>query len=176
MSTDARREWLASRMLRLREGPDVLRNPRSASTVAEDLSLAADAAATIRELSLDGRLLHPLCVFDPDPDRRRAMAAIMARTEPVSEGLWALVTGTESTVRLNSTAIGLQATPEQDDFVRAYGISAVLGAPLLADGQLVGTVALVRFGTSRTFLESDEDLVAVCAPLLADLIVARRSP
>ncbi len=145
--------------------------------ISEHIALATSDSVTVRVVSADGRSLEPLTANHPVPGHGEAMAAIMSRHQALDDGLWGAVFAQRSPVawHLPVGRVPEEATGDQADFIRTYGIRSILGAPVQQDGQPVGGVALVRFAAGRAFDEDEMRLLVTCCRRLAPVLAWYRS-
>lgn len=171
---DVRRAWLLDRVDRRVAAAidDALR------TVVEHLAVATGDAVSLRSLSRDGAELVPVAAHHPDPEVDRAMSEVMARSAPVRSGLWQPVVEHRRPARyvLDPAEPDPQASPEQQEFIRRFPITAVVGVPLLEGDEVVGGMSLVRFTDRRPFEDADEELLQACSARVVPLLLARRGP
>ncbi|QNN54111.1 GAF domain-containing protein [Nocardioides mesophilus] len=158
----AARLWLVNRVdRRLRDGlRDLL------DVLVEELAVVTADAVALRGLSADGRRLVPLAAHHPDVEVQAALLAAMEETTEVgSSGIWQRVMA-ERTPQRWELAAG-DPPPETPatrlGFLAQYPIRAVLAAPMIARGQLLGGVIVIRLVNDRPFSEDDEALVCAFA-------------
>ena len=168
----AARQWLVNRIDR--QISDSVRSLLSAMAV--DLAVAAASAVTVRMLSADGQWLFPVAAHHPDPTIEAAMTAVMDDTaQRTTSGLWGRVCEQRRPVRWHVPPehIPAEASAAQAEFMRRYPIRAVLGAPLISHGRLLGGAALVRYVVDREFTDDDEAMLCnfgVRAALVLDCL------
>ena len=127
--------------------------------IAKHAVEATGDACTVRLLSEDGRWLRPVAGHHPDPELTSAIWAVMQDTVERSDiGVWQPVIQEQRTVRIAvpPQKIPLGASQEQAEFMRRYPMSAIMGAPLVARGRILGGVSLVRYGRQSPYTEEEE--------------------
>lgn len=144
---------------------------------AEYLAVATGAAVTVRVLSVDGTELLPVLAHHPDPGRGDAIARVMGETtQSATTGLWRAVVA-ERQARRWATPPGAppaEASDAQVAFLDEHPVRAVVGAPLLLDGRVVGGLALVRFTVDRPFTAADEQLLTDAGRWIAPVLDLQR--
>lgn len=107
----------------------------------------------------DGETLEPRVVVHPDSRIDRAMRAALAEGDSrVGEGIAGTVAADRRSIVLNhlSPQIVAETTPaEYRSFVVDHPIRAMMFAPLLAAGELVGTIGSMRTGSDVPYEEAD---------------------
>ena len=171
--TEASRRWLLSRIdRRCREAVDEV-----LTAVSEHLAIATADAVTIRVLAADDRALHPITAYHPIAWRGAAMAEAMRQTvQPVDTGLWqpVITTGRARRHTMGPGAIPEEASEAQQEFLRKHPVRAVLAAPVLAEGRVIGGVSVVRFGVDQPFTDEDEALVTEATLRIAPALELQR--
>ena len=128
--------------------------------IAEHIAEATGDACTVRLLSDDGRWLRPVAGHHPDPELTSAIWAVMQETvERSNIGVWQPVIQEQRTVRMavSPQEIPRDASQEQAEFMRRYPMSAIMGAPLVAQGRILGGVSLVRYGRHLSPYTEEEE-------------------
>lgn len=134
-------------------------------------------------LSPDGQTLRPEVVVHSDPQVEAAMATLLAaNASRVGEGLAGTVAADRRPLLLNEVEpqTVVETTPSQyRAFVRDHPIHAMMFAPLLAAGELVGTIGSLRTTTTEPYTPNDlrvlEALAERAALAYADARVGPRS-
>jgi diguanylate cyclase (GGDEF)-like protein/PAS domain S-box-containing protein len=138
------------------------------------VSLLGDGCvlATVTE---DGLWLHPTAIAHVDPPVEAAMRAVLeAQDTRIGEGLAGTVAADRRSMLLNDLqpATIAETTPAQYlPFVRDHPMRALAIAPLVAAGELVGTLGAVRTSSDRPFTDEDLRLVEGLAERAALAIV-----
>jgi PAS domain S-box-containing protein len=127
--------------------------------VAERIALAIGDACTLWLLSEDRQWLRAVACHHPDPTRLAAIWAVMRETtQRTDTGIWGPIINEGRSIRL---AVGQGAIPPgvaaaQAAFIREHPLSGILGVPLLARGDVLGGISLVRYGDRPTYTTEDE--------------------
>jgi GAF domain-containing protein len=138
---------------------------------AEQLSIASGDAVTVRRLSTDRRALVPLLATHPNEAWKVAMEEAMLVTQRADDGLWRPVVGERRPVRWELDAgAPPEANHEQSDFLTRHPVRAILGAPLIHDGDVVGGLSMVRFAAGRPYADRDEELLVAVAERIAPVV------
>jgi len=133
---------------------EVLDGEQFLQTIAEQVATITGDACIVRLLANDATALRTVASSHPDPLRREALQALgQATTPPTDPGFWQSVLAERHTIRL--TAEPPEATAEVSS--AEHCICGVIGAPLLSGGQLLGGIALVRYGVGPHYSAEDED-------------------
>lgn len=107
----------------------------------------------------DGETLEPRAVVHADPEVDAAMRAVLAAAESrVGEGIAGTVAADRRSILLNDLApqTVAETTPMQyRSFVSDHPIRAMMIAPLVASGELIGTLGSVRIGSDEPYEETD---------------------
>lgn len=175
LSSSAARAWLLGRVDRQCTSEVLALLDR----LTEDLSLATSDAVTLRRLSPDGRWLHPVTAYHPDPEIRAALLeGTTASAEVATTDAWRSVLAERRARRWHvppGTVPG-EAAPAQADHLRRFPVRAALFAPLVTPREdLVGGVALTRYAVDRPFSDAEEQLLvdfAARAALAVDFLRA----
>jgi diguanylate cyclase (GGDEF)-like protein/PAS domain S-box-containing protein len=118
-------------------------------------------------LSPDGTMLRPRVVVHSDLRVAAEMsAALGAGGVPLGEGIAGTVAAERRAVVLNdlSPETVAETTPERyDAFVRAHPIRGLIIVPLVAAGELVGTLGAVRTESDEPYTEQDLHLLEALA-------------
>jgi diguanylate cyclase (GGDEF)-like protein/PAS domain S-box-containing protein len=126
------------------------------------VSLLGDGCV-LATVSEDGQWLHPTAIAHVDPEVEAAMRAVLETGDTrIGEGLAGTVAADRRSMLLNDLqpATIAETTPAQYlPFVRDHPMRALAIAPLLAAGELVGTLGAVRTSSDRPFTAEDLRLV-----------------
>jgi PAS domain S-box-containing protein len=131
-------------------------------TVAEQVAEFTGDACTVRLLSDDGRWLRPVGGHHPNPELKDAIWEVMRETAQRPDiGVWWPVMQQQRTIRV---AVPPQETPPdasraQAEFIRRHPMSAIVGAPLVSRGRVLGGLSLVRYGRQSPYTEDDESFL-----------------
>lgn len=139
--------------------------------------------SVLTTLTDDGAALRPRVVLHTDPETARAMEMVLAAGDTrLGEGLAGTAARERRPVVLNAlTPEALtDRTPERfQPFLQQHPIRAVAIVPLLARGELVGTLGAVRTDTDEAYSPADvhllEALAEQAALAVADAMVDPRA-
>lgn len=142
--------------------------------IAERVVALFGDGSVITTLGPDGVTLVPRAVVHTDPEVQRAMRAVLAtNTSRLGEG----IAGTAAADRRSIVLSGLEpatiaeTTPRQFlPFVRDHPMRAIAVVPLLAGGDLVGTLGAVRTRSDRAYSLADVRLLEGLAERAAHAI------
>nr|WP_305076383.1 GAF domain-containing protein [Quadrisphaera sp. RL12-1S] len=168
--TTAAQDWLSARVSSTRD----IGLRGVLQELVEHLSLATSEAVTLRRLSADRQRLVPVAWFHPDPSARGAIGEIMSHTAELSDaGLWRPVVEERRPARwhLPPGSAPALASEEQARWLQRYPLRAVMGAPVVGGEDLLGGVALLRFGRDAPFTDDDEGMLVYFAERVADVLV-----
>lgn len=168
--TTAAQDWLSARVSSTRD----IGLRGVLQELVEHLSLATSEAVTLRRLSADRQRLVPVAWFHPDPSARGAIGEIMSHTAELSDaGLWRPVVQERRPARwhLPPGSAPALASEEQARWLQRYPLRAVMGAPVVGGEDLLGGVALLRFGRDAPFTDDDEGMLVYFAERVADVLV-----
>ena len=114
-------------------------------------------------VSEDGQWLHPTAIAHADPEVETAMRAVLeARDTRIGEGLAGAAAADRRSMMLNDLDPGVVADttpPQYLPFVRDHPMRSLIIVPLIASGELVGTLGAVRTRSDLPFGPEDLRLV-----------------
>jgi PAS domain S-box-containing protein len=132
-------------------------------------------ASVLTTVSEDGQWLEPGAVFHPDPDVRAFMRAVLASEPyPVGEGVAGAVAARRESAVVSGFHPGQldQTSPHSLRFVERYPIRSLAIVPMVAFGEVVGTLGAVRIESEQPYTDEDvmvlEALAERAALALAD--------
>ncbi|HEX6422142.1 MAG TPA: ATP-binding protein [Acidimicrobiales bacterium] len=138
-------------------------------------------ASVLTTVSADGETLEPVAVFHPDPDVRGFIRSVLA-SEPyrIGEG----VAGAVAARREPAVVSGLgrdqfaaMSTPHTLRFLERFPIHSLVIVPMVAFGEVVGTLGAVRTDSHRPYDDEDVMVMEALAERAAlALAEARRQP
>jgi diguanylate cyclase (GGDEF)-like protein/PAS domain S-box-containing protein len=134
-------------------------------------------------VSPDGQTLQPKAVVHADPAVGGAMRIALAADEArIGEGLAGTVAADRRSILLNDLTphTVAETTPQQFlPFVRDHPIRAIMIAPLVASGELVGTLGSVRTDSGEPYTAADlrllEALAERAALAVAEVVAGPRA-
>jgi PAS domain S-box-containing protein len=168
--TDRRRQQ--DRLLLLAETSQVLAQPgfdqdRMARAVVERVATSVGDLCVLRLLSADGTKLEPVAFHDRDQQASQALADGLTPVASTAGILGQAVQSREVVWRPHITADELMREAPGRADLRRYldrvGVSSLIVAPLLAGGQSLGTLSLMRGRDGPEYTAEDRDLVAALA-------------
>ena len=126
--------------------------------IAEYVAGATGDVCTIRLLSDDGLTLLPSAVYGPDAELHAAVREMMQRTTRRADiGLWRTIVEERRTFRSPVPgAVPPGSSEEQAAVIRRYGVYDLIAAPLIARGQVLGGISLIRVGEGVPLTADDE--------------------
>jgi diguanylate cyclase (GGDEF)-like protein/PAS domain S-box-containing protein len=128
-------------------------------TIAEHVVEVFGDGCVLTTVTADGTALHPRVVVHRDPEVAAAMQRVLGRSDvQIGEGLVGSVAETRRAVVLNhlDQAVVAETTPEPYlSFVHDHPLRALAVAPMVAGGELVGTVGAVRTSSDDPYLLGD---------------------
>lgn len=138
-------------------------------------------ASVLTTVSDDGRTLEPAAVHHPDAEVREFMRAVLASEPyPMGEGVaGAVAVRREPAVlsHVDTDQLAARTTPHMVRFVERYPIRGLVVVPMIAFGEVIGTLGAVRTVSDRPYDDEDvmvlEALAERAALALAEL---RRQP
>lgn len=155
--------------------------PRLLELVARRAAEVVGEAAVLTTVSTDGTRLDPVAVFHADPEVREFVREVAA-SEPYPVGVGLAGTAAarrEPVVVREADQVGSAApmSPHTRRFLERYPMRSALVVPMMAFGDVLGTLGAVRIASTDPY--DDEDVVALEA--LAEraalaLAEARRAP
>jgi len=148
--------------------------PRVLDLIVRRVADVVGEAAVLTVLAGDGEQLVPVASHHADP----AMAAAMKETTgssafAVGEGIVGRVALDRRSAMLNGLApevIGEMVQPPARAFVREHPIRALLIVPMVASGELVGTLGVVRLESAEPYTREDEVAITAMAERAATAI------
>jgi PAS domain S-box-containing protein len=115
--------------------------------------------AVLSTVSEDGETLEPAAVYHPDAETREFMRSVLA-SEPYRMGEG--VAGTVAVRRepavvsnLDRDGFAGRTTPHTVRFVRRYPIHALVVVPMVAFGEVIGTLGAVRTASGQPYVDED---------------------
>ncbi|PWJ48843.1 GAF domain-containing protein [Quadrisphaera granulorum] len=175
MTVDAAREWLLQKVATTREQrlSELLRE------LLEQLFLATSEGASLRRLSGDGLRLPPVAWYHPHQELRDSVPRIMEATAAVEDsGTWRSVVRERQVIRYHvpSGRLPVDVSAVQSEVLTRYRVRAGIAAPVIGSAdEVVGGVALIRFGVDAPFTDRDEELLTTFAAEVSGLVdVLRR--
>jgi GAF domain-containing protein len=99
-----------------------------------------------------------VAVHHPDPEIQAAMTAVMHDTaQRAASGLWGRVCEQRRPIRWRVPPghVPAEASAAQAALLQRYPIRAILGAPLISHGRLLGGASLVRYVVDREFTDDE---------------------
>ncbi len=150
--------------------------------IAERVCELVGDGCVITTVTEDGAALHPTVSFHTDPRAAQSLqAAIESGDTPLGEGIAGSVAVDRRSVILNDLpGEGRETTPEEYlSFVRTYPMRATMVVPMIAAGELVGTIAAIRTTSADRYtladLRSLQALAERAALAVADAVASPRS-
>jgi PAS domain S-box-containing protein len=114
--------------------------------------------SVLTTVSDDGKTLLPAAAYHADPDVRAFMRSVLASEPyPIGEGIAGKVAARREPMVVDD--LGDEATPHTTRFVERYPIRALAVVPLVAFGELVGTLGTVRTESRQAY--DDEDVMVL---------------
>lgn len=138
-------------------------------------------ASVLTTVSADGGTLEPAAVFHPDRDMRAFIRSVLAAEPyPIGKG----VAGTVAARREPAVLSGIDPdrfaalnTPQAVRFLERHPIGSLLIVPMVAFGEVVGTLGVVRSESDRPYDDEDVMVMEALAERAAlALAEARRHP
>jgi PAS domain S-box-containing protein len=138
-------------------------------------------ASVLTTVSDDGERLDPVAVFHPDPDARAFIRTVLASAPyRIGEGVAGAVAARREPAVVSGVdrdELAALSTPHALRFLERYPIRSLVVVPMVAFGEVVGTLGAVRTESERPYDDEDvmvlEALAERAALALAD---ARRQP
>jgi diguanylate cyclase (GGDEF)-like protein/PAS domain S-box-containing protein len=116
-------------------------------------------ASVLASLSDEGRMLLPIATFHPDPEVRSFMQEVLASGSfRVGDGIAGKVAATAEPVVLGDLEPERSASlvsPDSAAFTRRYPIRALMIVPLVANGEVIGTLGVVRTESGDPYAPRD---------------------
>lgn len=129
------------------------------AVIAERVMDVLGDGCVVTRVTADGTALHAIAVEHRDPAVGAAMRAVLAAADTaVGEGVAGSVAADRRSVVLNDlpAAVVEETTPPQYlPFVRDHPMRALLVVPLVARGELVGTLGAVRTSSAEPYTTDD---------------------
>jgi PAS domain S-box-containing protein len=140
---------------------------RVAQAMVERVAETVGGLCVLRLLSADGRRLEPLAHHHRDPPARAQIAGVLGPVPATAGILGRAVQSMEVQWRPHITVQEMMrdapGRTDLRDYLAATGLSSLIVAPLLADGHVLGTLALMRGRDGPEFTAEDRDLAAALA-------------
>jgi diguanylate cyclase (GGDEF)-like protein/PAS domain S-box-containing protein len=157
--------------------------PALLRVIAERVIRSVGDGCVITQVTDDGMSLHAVAVEHRDPVVASAMEAVLAGADTaIGEGIAGSVAADRRSVVLNELPVETvtATTPAQFlPFVRDHPMRALLVVPLLASGELVGTLGAVRTRSADPYTPADlrllEALGERAALAMADAVTNPRA-
>lgn len=119
--------------------------------------------SVLTTVSDDGETLEPAAVYHADAEVRGFMRAVLASAPyRIGEGLGGIVAERRKPVVLShvdSDQLAARATPHTMRFLERYPIRALVIVPMVAYGEVIGTLGAVRTVSERPYV--DEDVIVL---------------
>ena len=149
--------------------------------IARRVAEVVGEASVLTTVSEDRALLEPAAVFHADPEVREFIRTVLGATPyPLGEGIAGTVAVRREpavVAKVDPMALPPDATPHTRHFLKRYPIRSLVVVPMIAFGEVVGTLGAVRMESERPYVAEDvvamEALAERAALALAE---ARRRP
>lgn len=155
--------------------------PALLDLVARRASEVVGEASVLTLLSTNGRTLEPAATYHHDPEVRQFIHELLAsKPSSVGEGLAGMVAADRRPLHVPRIdpldAAGL-IDPKYKAFLDQHPIRSILIVPMMAYGELVGTLGVVRSDSSEPYGDGDlKTLEAFAERAALALMHARRAP
>ncbi len=149
--------------------------------ITKQVSDAVGEASALTVVSDDGTVLDPVATYHPDPDMLALIRSIVESGPfPVGEGIVGRVAADRTPALLNGIDPVVTADfvhPRGRMFAERHPIHSLLIVPMVASGELVGTLGVVRTDSTAPYTSEDVLTVEAMAERAALAIAdARRRP
>jgi PAS domain S-box-containing protein len=132
----------------------------------------------ITRVSPDGQFLLPVAMHHPDPEARAMLQSILGTIRiPVGNGVAGKVSLSAEPALVSGIPgeeMKRMVNPEFRAFMDRFGVNDFLIVPMKTDGQVIGTIGLMRVRQSQTYTREDQAFLEVIAGRAAMAIISNQ--